>query len=344
MKISTVGIDLAKNVFQVHGVDERGRAVLRRQVKRDQLAEFMAKLPPCLVGMEACGSAHFWARKFQGFGHKVRLMAPQFVKPYVKSNKNDVADAEAICEAVARPNMRFVPIKSVEQQAVLSLHRVRQGFVRARTAQANQIRGLLSEFGLVLPKGLMSLRNRLWGLVESAGADLPVTLQRLMRRLYGHLVELDDQVKEMEAQIKEWHRQSELSQRIEKVPGIGPLTATALVASIADARSFQNGRQLAAWLGLVPRQHSSGGKPTLLGMSKRGDVYLRTLMIHGARAAILGARRRSAADPWLTGLLGRRNANIATVALANKNARTVWALLAHDREFRPDHVSLPMAA
>ena len=339
MKITTIGIDLAKNVFQVHGVDERGNTVLQKQIKRDQLVSFMANLPPCLVGMEACGSAHDWGRKLQNFGHTVRLMSPQFVKPYVKSNKNDAADAEAICEAVARPNMRFVPIKSIEQQAVLSLHRVRQGFVVARTAQANQIRGLLAEFGIVLPKGICVIRSQLLMRIEKAGDTLPEVFRQLMRRLYEHFVSLDQQVNELEGQIKQWHRSCALSLRLEKIPGVGPLTATALVASIADARSFKNGRQLAAWLGLVPRQHSSGGKPTLLGISKRGDVYLRTLLIHGARAAILAATRHAKSNPWLSSLLGRRNPNIAAVALANKNARTIWALLVHDREFQADYVS-----
>ncbi|WP_341675279.1 IS110 family transposase [Niveibacterium sp. SC-1] len=339
MQITTIGIDLAKSVFQVHGVDGQGKTVLRKQLKREQVAKFMANLPPCLVGMEACGGAHHWARKLKGFGHTVKLMSPQFVKPYVKSNKNDAADAEAICEAVARPNMRFVPIKSVEQQAVLSLHRVRQGFVAARTAQANQIRGLMAEFGMVLPKGICTLRSQLQGLIEHAGDELPEVFRCLMQRLYAQLVELDRHVGELEAQIKQWHHGCELSQRLEKIPGIGPLTATALVASIADARSFNNGRQLAAWLGLVPRQHSSGGKQTLLGISKRGDVYLRTLLIHGARAAILAAKRHAKSNPWLNSLLNRRNPNIAAVALANKNARTVWALLAHDREFRVNYTT-----
>lgn len=338
MMIATIGIDLAKNVFQVHGVDERGHVALRKQVRREQLTAFMVNLPPCVVGMEACGGAHHWARKFQELGHTVRLMSPQFVKPYVKSNKNDAADAEAICEAVTRPNMRFVPIKSVEQQAVLSMHRVRQGFVAARTAQANQIRGLLAELGIVLPKGISAVRNQLMDRIDQAADRLPGVFLELMRRLHEHFVALDRQVSELEGQIKQWHRNCELSQRLEKIPGVGPITATALVTSIADARSFKNGRQLAAWLGLVPRQHSSGGKPTLLGISKRGDVYLRTLLIHGARAAILAATRHAKSNPWLSNLLGRRNPNIAAVALANKNARTVWALLAHDREFRADYV------
>ena len=338
MKITTIGIDLAKNVFQVHGVDERGKTVLRKQLRREQMVEFFAKVPPCLIGMEACGSAHHWARVLQGQGHTVRVIASQFVKPYVKSNKNDAADAEAICEAVARPHMRFVPVKSVEQQAVLAVHRARQGFVKARTAQANQIRGLLAEFGLVIPRGLWHIHPRVPALLERAADVLPLAFRHLIERLLGQLKELDRQVAELEAQIQAWHRSSELSRRLERIPGIGPLTASALVASIADARSFNNGRQLSAWLGLVPRQSSSGGKPLLLGMSKRGDVYLRTLLIHGARSAILAAQRKvGAADTWLGQLLKRRHPNVAAVVLANKNARTVWALLAHDREFRLDY-------
>ena len=338
MEITTIGVDLAKNVFQVHGVDQRGKVVLRKQLRREQMVEFFARLTPCLIGMEACGSAHHWARVLQGQGHTVRVIASQFVKPYVKSNKNDAADAEAICEAVARPNMRFVPVKSVEQQAVLAAHRARQGFVKARTAQANQIRGLLAEFGLVIPRGLWHIHQRVPALLERAADTLPLALRHLIERLLAHLRELDRQVAELETQIQAWHRSSELSRRLEKIPGIGPLTASALVASIADARSFNNGRQLSAWLGLVPRQSSSGGKPLLLGMSKRGDVYLRTLLIHGARSAILAAQRKAATtDSWLGKLLQRRHLNVATVALANRNARTAWALLAHDREFQPDY-------
>lgn len=345
MKITTVGIDLAKNVFQVHAVDEHGKVALRKQLRRDQMTAFFVNLPRCLIGMEACGSAHHWARTLQGFGHTVRLMSPQFVKPYVKSNKNDVADAEAICEAVTRPNMRFVPVKSVEQQAVLSLHRARQGVVIARTAQANQIRSLLGEFGLVIPKGICHVAKQVPELLEDASNQLPGTFRRLIARLTEHLKELDKLVDEFEDQIKVWHRSSELSLRLEKIPGIGPLGASALVASIADANSFDNGRQLSAWLGLVPRQNSSGGKPTLLGISKRGDVYLRTLLIHGARSAIVAAQRKAVnTNVWLASLLNRRHPNVAAVALANKNVRTVWALLAHGREFRPNYVPPQLAA
>src|ERR1700733_3968727 len=307
MKITTVGIDLAKNLFQVHAVDERGNAVLRKQLRRRQVAVFFGNLPPCVIGMEACASAHYWGRTLQRFGHTVRLMAPQFVKPYVKTNKNDVADAEAICEAVGRVNMRFVPIKSVEQQAILSVHRVRQGFVKARTAQANQIRGLLGEFGLVIPQGIINVAKRVPEILEDASNELPVPFRHLIDRLTKHLKDLDRQVKEFEREIIAWHRSSELSRKLEKIPGIGPLAASALVASIADAHSFDNGRQVSAWLGLVPRQSSSGGKPTLLGMSKRGDAYLRTLLIHGARSAILAAKNKADnTQGWLTNLLKRR--------------------------------------
>ena len=345
MKITTVGIDLAKNVFQIHGVDERGKAVLRKQLRRRQLAEFFVNLPPCLIGMEACASAHHWGRTLERLGHAVRLMAPQFVKPYVKTNKNDVADAEAICEAVRRPNMRFVPIKNIEQQAILSVHRVRQGFVKARTAQANQIRGLLGEFGLVIPQGIYHVTKCIPELLEDASNELPVPFRELIDRLAEHLKELDRQVKDLEKQIIIWHRNNEHSRKLEKIPGIGPLTASALIASIADARAFNSGRQVSAWLGLVPRQSSSGGKPTLLGISKRGDAYLRTLLIHGARSAILAAKNKADKTPgWLANLLNRRHPNIAAVALANKNVRTVWAILAHGGEFKSDYETTRIVA
>ncbi|HYL89949.1 MAG TPA: IS110 family transposase [Burkholderiales bacterium] len=339
MEISAVGIDLAKSVFQIHGVDRRGKVLLRKQLKRAQVTEFFAKLSPCLIGMEACASAHHWARKLQSFGHTVRLIAPQFVKPYVKSNKNDVADAEAICEALLRPNMRFVAVKTIEQQALLSLHRARQGFVKARTAQANQIRGLLSEYGVVIPQGIGHVTRRVPELIEDASNELPGLFRMLIDRLLEHLKALDEQVEQLEAQIKAWHHDNEASRKLERIPGVGPLTATALVASMGDAKSFDNGRQLAAWLGLVPRQRSSGGKPTLLGISKRGDSYLRTLLIHGARAVIRAAQRKRTNSGWLHELLKRRNPNVAAVALANKNARIAWALLAHDRRFEANYAA-----
>ena len=344
MKITTVGIDLAKNVFQIHAVDERGKTALKKQLKRGQVVEFFANLPVCLIGMEACGSAHHWARKLAGFGHTVRLMAPQFVKPYVKTNKNDAADAEAICEAVSRPNMRFVPIKNIEQQSVLALHRVRQSFVKARTAQSNQIRGLLAEFGLVVPVGIANIAKRVPELIEDATNELTGSVRLLIARLMDHLKELDRQVDELEAQIKSWHRASDASCKLEKVPGIGPITASALVATIGDAKNFDGGRQMAAWLGLVPRQHSTGGKSNLLGMSKRGDTYLRTLLIHGARSVIFRAQQKVDKAGWLNELVQRRNKNVAAVALANKNARIIWALLANDREFQSNYKTASMAA
>lgn len=340
MNVTTVGIDLAKNVFQVHAVNEHGKTVLKKPLKRDQVATFFANMTPCWIGMEACGSAHHWARKLRGFDHDVRLMAPQFVKPYVKTNKNDAADAEAICEAVGRPNMRYVPIKNVEQQAVLALHRVRQGFVKARTAQGNQIRGLMAEFGLIIAQGLSHINKRVPELLEDAGNELPGVFRLLVQRLLEHLKELDRQVHEIEDQIVAWHRESKDSGRLAKMPGIGPITASAMVASIGDAKSFKNGRQVSAWLGWVPRQNSTGGKTVLLGMSKRGDSYLRMLLIQGARSVIYAAQRKSQSiDGWLGGLLKRRNENVAAVALANKNARIAWALLAHGREFQPGHAS-----
>jgi len=344
MKITTIGIDLAKEVFQIHGVNEHGKVVLRKQLLRSKMAEFFANLEPCLIGLEACGSSHHWARKLGSFGHTVKLMSPQFVKPYVKTNKHDMADAEAICEAVTRPNMRFIPIKNVEQQAILSVHRARQGLVKARTAQANQIRGLLSEFGIVIPQGIQSISKRIPDILEDAENDLPGTMRRLLERLNDHLKELDRQVNELELQIKLWHKENEASQRLEAIPGVGPITASAIVATVGNATEFKNSRQLAAWLGLVPKQHSSGGKQTLLGISKRGDTYLRTLLIHGARAVIRFAEKKTDPGSWLYKLIARRNKNIAAVALANKSAHIIWALLTKKATFHPDHATAATAA
>lgn len=343
MKIMTVGMDLAKNVIVVHGVDERGKVALKKQLKRADVAPFFGKLPSCLIGLEACGSAHHWARKLEKLGHTVKLMAPQFVKPYVKTNKHDAADAEAICEAVGRPTMRFVPVKTIEQQGILTVHRARQGFVKARTARANQIRGLLAEHGIVLPQGITHIGKRLPSILEDAENDLPDPFRRLLHRLAEHLRELHRQVAELELEIKAWHRDTAASRKLSEIPGIGPITASALVASVGDAKSFKNGRQLAAWLGLVPRQHSSGGKQNLLGISKRGDVYLRTLLIHGARAVVRVVEHQADTNTWLRRLLARRNKNVAAVALANKNARTVWALLTHGRDYRSDYTPAPAA-
>ncbi len=344
MKTTTIGIDLAKEVFAIHGVDERGHAVLRKQLKRGEMAKFFVNLEPCLIGMEACGSAHYWARKLESFGHTVKLMAPQFVKPYVKTNKNDAADAEAICEAVSRPNMRFVAKKTTEQQAILSVHRARQSFVKARTAQGNQIRGLLSEFGIVIPLGIRTITKHIPDILEDGENGMPGAMRHLIERLSDNLKEMDRQVNELEAQIQLWHRENALSRKLAEIPGLGPITASAIVATVGDAREFKNGRQLAAWLGLVPRQHSSGGKQNLLGISKRGDTYLRTLLIHGARAVIRFAENKAEPDSWIRKLMARRNKNVAAVALANKNARIIWALLAKDRMSRLDYISAAVVA
>jgi len=344
MKITTIGIDLAKAVFQIHGVDEHGKVAVRKQLKRAEMSKYFANLEPCLIGMEACGSAHHWARKLEGYGHTVKLMAPQFVKPYVKTNKNDVADAEAICEAVSRPNMRFVAMKAVEQQAILSVHRARQGFVKARTAQGNQIRGLLSEFGIVISQGIRSIMKQVPEILEDGENGLPGIMRTLIERRTENLREMDRQAKELEAQIHLWHRENEASRKLADIPGLGPITASAIVATVGDAREFENGRQLAAWMGLVPRQHASGGKQNLLGISKRGDTYLRTLMIHGARAVVRFAENKAEPQSWLRQLMARRNKNVAAVALANKNARIVWALLANDRTFRPDYTAAAVVA
>ena len=334
MKVTTIGVDLAKSVFQVHGVDGSGKASVRKRLRRNQVLPFFAQLPECLIGMEACSGAHYWARELQKLGHTVKLMAPQFVKPYVKANKTDAADAEAICEAVTRPTMRFVPIKSIEQQAVLSLHRARAGFVKARTAQANQVRGLLSEYGIVLPQGIVHVAKRIPEIVEDAENELPVMFRELLVRLREFLVQLNSQIQALEHQINAWHLNNEDSQRLAQIPGVGVLTASALVASIGDAHCFKNGRELAAWLGLVPRQHSSGGKPLLLGISKRGDAYLRTLLVHGARSAVRVAKNKETpTDKWTNELGARRHMNVVSVARANKNVRTAWALLVHKRDY-----------
>lgn len=337
MKLTTIGLDLAKAVFQVHGADERGRTVLKKQLKRAQVSAFFANLTPCKIGMEACGSAHYWARKLMAMGHHVVLIPPQYVKPFVKRNKNDAADAEAICEAVIRPNMPSVPVKSVEQQAILSLHRARQGFVKARTAQANQIRGLLAEYGFVIPQGIGHIAKRVPEIIEDGANELPGNFRLLILRLVDHLNELDRQAGELEQEIQHWHKNNPLSRKLAQIPGIGPITATAMIATVGDARQFENGRQLAAWLGIVPKQHSTGGKARLLGISKRGDRYLRTLLIHGARAVVRIAERKADAESWIKRLLERRHKNVAAVALANKNARIIWALLAHDRDYEPNY-------
>jgi len=333
--IKVVGIDLAKTTFHLHGVDAHGIVVMRKKLSRSKLMAFMANLPPCLAGMEACGGAHDWARKFREMGHDVRLMSPQFVKPYVKSNKNDMVDAEAICEAAGRPNMRFVPIKGIEQQDIQSLHRAREQAVKNRTAQSNQIRGLLMEYGIVLGKGVARLRKALPEVLEDADNSLSDMFRELLCGLADELRRLDERIAAYDMQIKHLSTESYACQRLMTIPGVGPMTATALAASVGDAKAFANGREMSAWLGLVPRQCSTGGKPKLLGISKRGDTYLRKLLIHGARSALQFAdRKQDRRSRWAVEVEGRRGRNIAAVALANKMVRSAWVLLSRNEEYQ----------
>ena len=328
MKISVLGIDLAKLVFQLHGVDEQGRAILRKKLSRTKLLAFIAQLEPCLIGLEACSSSHYWAREMKKLGHEVKLISPQFVKPYVKSNKHDAADAEAICEAVSRPSMRFVPIKEIEQQDIQSLHRARELLVKQRTALSNQIRGLLGEYGLIVAQGVNRLRKKLPKLLEDGDNTLSFQAREIFSELYQQLVWLDARVKVFDKKIEQVFRSKEDCQRLAKMEGVGPMIATAFYAAVHHAKEFSNGRQMSAWLGLVPRQHSSGGKQVLLGISKRGDRYLRTLLIHGARAVIFRIKdKESNRARWLKQLIERRGVNRAIVALANKMARMAWVIL-----------------
>jgi transposase len=325
--VSTVGIDLAKNVFSVHAVDSAGTVIVRRTLSRAKLSELVAQLPPCLIGMEACSGAHEWARRFVTFGHTVKLMAPKFVTPYRKGGKNDGNDAEAICEAVARPNMRLVPVESTEPQSDLSLHRVRQGFVEERTATLNRLRGLLAEFGHVVPVRAVEMRRRVPAIIEK----LPTRVAGCARDLLEHATQLEAKALQYEREIKIHVRTNELARRAQVRLGIGPLTASALVATVGNGRDFKNGRQFAAWLGLVPRQYSTGGKTRLGHITKRGDPYLRTLLVMGARSVL--QRAASLTDPlsrWALAVRERRGYHRACIAIAAKNARVAWALLAKE--------------
>lgn len=338
MNVTRIGVDLAKNVFQLHGVDRQEQVVVRRRLNRRQLRGFFERLPACRIGMEACAGAHYWARVFAQMGHEVKLIAPQFVKPYVKSQKNDANDAEAICEAAGRANMRFVAVKTAAQQDLQAVHRIRSELVRQRTAKANQIRGLLAEYGIVVPVRIEQLRRALPVIQEDGENGLSALFRRLLTGLRQDLEAFDARVAELDEEIRVQARADETVQRLQTVPGIGPVTATALVAAVGDGRQFKRGRDLAACLGLVPGQHSSGGRERLLGISKRGDSYLRTLLIHGARAVLRVAGRKE--DPrsrWVLGVAQRRHKNIAAVALANKTARIAWAVLRRGGEYDPNH-------
>jgi transposase len=334
--IEVAGIDLAKKSFQLHGADKRGRQMLIKKLSRTKLKEFMVNLPPCLVAMEACGSAHYWGRLFRSYGHEVKLIAPQFVKPFVKSNKNDAADAEAICEAVLRPNMRFVAIKEAEQQDIQSIHRMRSLVLARRTAQVNQIRGLLLEYGIEIPQGRANVNKRLPLILEDAENNLSDFFREELFQLGQELKHLDARVSHYDEKIKQLARMDTRVQRLMTIPGIGAQTATALLAAIGNISVFKNGREMAAWLGLVPKQYSTGGKSVLLGISKRGDVYLRQLLIHGARTVLrFVARNDDRTSRWANAVKARRNKNVATVALANKMARAAFALLKKGEDYRP---------
>ena len=336
-KITTVGLDLAKSVFQVHGADQDGRPVVRKKLRRGQVLGFFAELSPCLIGLEACASAHYWARELQALGHEVRLIPPQYVKPFVKTNKNDASDAEAICEALIRPTMRFAPIKSAEQQSVLMLHRARELLVRQKTMLINALRGHCGELGIVVAQGASRVAELIAIIEDQEDDRIPALAREALGYLVGQLRMVQAQVLGLEKKLKTWHRANEASRRLETIPGVGVITATALVATIGDASQFRSGRQLAAWLGLVPRQHSSGGKERLGRISKRGDGYLRKLLVHGARTVLLWSRRKKETRSlWLEALLARRPTNVVLVAMANKTARVVWALLSRGEAFRKD--------
>lgn len=333
--VTVLGIDLAKNSFQLHGVNSKGETVLKKKLSRTKLVEFIARLEPCLIGMEACGGAHYFARKFKEFGHDVRMMAPQFVAPYVKSNKNDSADAEAICEAVQRSNMRFVPLKSVDQQDLQSLHRIRSMVIASRTALINQIRGLLMEYGIIFPKGACHVRNLLPVVLDDTENGLTTEMRELLWPLMEELVHFDNRIAGYKTKIEAISQQHETCRLLLTIPGVGPLIATAMLAAVGDVSVFKNGREMAAWLGLVPKQHSTGGKERLLGISKRGDVYLRTLLIHGARAVLrVSGNKDDKRSRWASSLEARRGSNIAAVALANKNVRAAWAILTKGEKYR----------
>ena len=336
MKFTRCGLDIAKQVFQVHGVNEHGVVKGRKTLPRAKVLEFFAQVPPCLIGIEACGSAHHWARELTKLGHTVKLMATQYVAAYRKRGKNDAHDAEAICEAVGRPNMRFVAIKSEEQQAVLMVHRARTLTMANRIAQVNQIRGLLGEFGLVVPTGVAQLRRELPGILEDAENGLPVLTREVLSGLLEQLREADVRISAYDRQIRVLAEASEPARRLMRVESIGPQTATALVATVGDPHVFKNGRGFAAWLGITPRQHSSGGKERLGQITRQGDSYLRTLLVHGARAYLrVVDKKTDAKSDWARRLKERRHVNVAAVALAAKHARIAWAMLAHGTEYRP---------
>lgn len=336
--ITTIGVDLAKNSFSVYGVNDKGKPVLQRTLTRSGMVRFFTNLPACLVGMEACASSEYWARTIESMGHTVRRIHPRYVKAYLLGAKNDANDAAAICEAVQRPNMRFVPHKSPEQMDIQATHRIRQGLVRSRTALSNQIRGLLGEYGIVIPQGIRHVRMHLPALVADEQNALSSLMRRNLALLYDSMSFLDRQIAEQETLLKTIAKENEACKRLMQVPGIGFITATALLTVAGIASNFKNGREFAAFLGLVPRQNSTGGKTKLLGISNRGDTYIRTLLVHGARAVlhclIAGRTPEARRNTWLANLTARRGTKRACVGLANKTARIAWSMLAKGTEYK----------
>jgi transposase len=342
-EISTIGLDIAKSVFQIHGVDAAGAVVIRKRVSRAKVMEFFAALRPCLVGIEACPTAHHWSRQLSAFGHTVRLMPPSYVKAYVKRSKNDANDAAAICEAVMRPSMRFVPTKSEPQQACLMLHRSRQLLVRQRTMLSNAIRGHLAELGVISAKGRKGTAELLKIIANAEDDRIPATARFCLDALARQYAALAAEINAIEKHINAWHRSCEESRRLEEIPGVGPIVATALVAEVGDWNAFSSGRSLAAWIGLVPKQHSTGGRERLGGISKQGNRYLRWLLVAGAMAVIRYARQRGTKRLWLARLMERRPVKVAAVALANKIARMAWAMMVRRERFK-EPTMLPAAA
>jgi transposase len=333
-EITTIGLDLAKHVFQVHGIDAEGATVLRKRLRRGQVLAFFSRIPPCLVGLEACATAHYWGRELAALGHEVRLMPAQYVKAYIKRNKNDAADAEAICEAVQRPRMRFVPVKTAEQQASQLLHRGREQLVRQRTMLVNALRAHLAEFGLVAPQGLRNVGELIAIVRDDDDRRVPDMAREVLQVLANQIEQIEAAIAALERQLLAWHKTNAVSQRLASIPGIGPIIATAIATTVADPNVFRSGREFAAWLGLVPRQNSTGGKPRLGGITKRGNRYLRRLLINGASANLLRSKATKA-DPWVIRLRQRRPPLVVAVALANKTARIAWAVMLREREYQP---------
>jgi transposase len=334
MNASTIGLDLAKNVFQVHGIAGDGTVAIRRRLRRAEVLSWFSVQPPCLVGMEACGSSHYWAREISALGHEVRMMPPRYVKPYVKRGKNDAADAEAICEAVQRPSMRFVPIKSAEQQSVLVIHKARDLVVRQRTVLVNALRSHLAEFGIVTAKGIANAGGLAAIVRDKADQRVPAVARTALIALIEAIEAILKQLKSLDAAILRWHRRSAASRRLATIPGVGPITASAIAATVPEPSAFRSGRHFAAWVGLTPRQNSSGGKERLGGISKQGNPYIRRLLYIGAVGVVRYARKRTPLEDWIATLLMRRPPQVVTTALANKMARMAWAVLAREQDYR----------